>query len=66
MVEVLDGYNEEKGVPIAPSVKVAGFRTVFCPHHSKIMTIAKEEMFRQVSNYVLTGQNQMLQKVARS
>lgn len=59
MVEVLDDYNEEKGVPVTPLVKVAGFRTVFRPHHSKIMTIPKEEMFRfshQVPNYVLTGQ----------
>lgn len=59
MVEVLDDYNEEKGVPVTPLVKVPGFRTVFRPHHSKIMTIPKEEMFRfshQVPNYVLTGQ----------
>lgn len=59
MVEVLDDYNEEKGVPVTPLVKVAGFRTVFRPHHSEVMTIPKEEMFRfshQVPNYVLTGQ----------
>ncbi|KAL1813747.1 hypothetical protein ACET3Z_023812 [Daucus carota] len=59
MVEVLDDYNEEKGITVAPLVKVAGFKTVFRPHHSNIMTIPKEEMFRfshQVPNHVLTGQ----------
>ncbi|KAL8095775.1 uncharacterized protein LOC141689813 [Apium graveolens] len=59
MVEVLDDYNEEKGISVSPLVKVVGFRTVFRPHHSKKMTIPKEEMFRfshQVPNHVLTGQ----------
>lgn len=63
MVEVLDDYNEEKGVPVSRLVKYAGFRTVFhAPTEEssqvKVM-IPKEEMFRfshQVPRYVLTGE----------
>lgn len=60
MVMVLDDYNEEKGVPAAPLVKVAGFKTVFRPNsdNEAIKTIPKEEMFRfshRVPNHVLTG-----------
>ncbi|EEF51773.1 uncharacterized protein LOC8269220 [Ricinus communis] len=61
MVEVLEDYNEERGVPVAPLVKVAGFKTVFRrdPDTSKIKAIPREELFRlshQVPSYFLTGQ----------
>lgn len=60
MVEVLEDYNEERGVNVSPLVKVAGFKTVFRKHPdpSKIRTIPREEMFRfshQVPSYFLTG-----------
>lgn len=60
MVEVLEDYNEERGVSIVPLVKVAGFKTVFRQHldRSTIRTIPREEMFRfshQVPYYLLTG-----------
>jgi hypothetical protein len=60
MVEVLEDYNEEQGVTVAPLVKFAGFKTVF--HHNvdpKTRTIPRAEMFRfshQVPSYLLTGQ----------
>ena len=61
MVEVLEDYNEERGVIVAPLVKVAGFKSVFCqnldPEEKK--TIPREEMFRfshQVPSYVFPGQ----------
>ncbi|KAL7183642.1 hypothetical protein ACSBR2_025933 [Camellia fascicularis] len=61
MVEVLADYNEDQGLYVAPLIKVAGFRTVFCPNTDpeKVRRIPKEEMFRfshQVPNYLLTGQ----------
>ncbi|KAF7838836.1 Chaperone protein DnaJ [Senna tora] len=61
MVEVLEDYNEERGVNVAPLVKVAGFKTVFRRHvdPSKIKSIPREEMFRlshQVPSFLLTGQ----------
>ncbi|XP_052184128.1 uncharacterized protein LOC127796168 [Diospyros lotus] len=60
MVEVLEDYNEDQGVSVAPLIKVAGFRTVFLAHADpeKVRQIPKEEMFRfshQVPNYLLTG-----------
>ncbi|CAH1430218.1 unnamed protein product [Lactuca virosa] len=60
MVEVLEDYNEEKGVPVSRLLKHAGFRTVFHPvtDESEVTVIPKEEMFRfshQVPKYVLNG-----------
>lgn len=60
MVEVLEDYNEERGVNVAPLIKVAGFKTLFRKHPdpSKIRTIPREEMFRfshQVPSYFFTG-----------
>ncbi|XP_054805293.1 uncharacterized protein LOC129308256 [Prosopis cineraria] len=62
MVEVLEDYNEEKGVNVVPLVKVAGFKTVFRRHADsrKIKNVPREEMFRfshQVPCYSLTGQD---------
>ncbi|XVF08689.1 hypothetical protein REPUB_Repub07fG0025200 [Reevesia pubescens] len=61
MVEVLEDYNEQKGVAVAPLVKVPGFKTVFRKHSkpSKTWVIPREELFRfshQVPSYFLTGQ----------
>lgn len=61
MVEVLDDYNEGKGVAVSRLVKYAGFRTVFHARteESEVKVIPKEEMFRfshQVPKYVLTGE----------
>ncbi|KDP22610.1 hypothetical protein JCGZ_26441 [Jatropha curcas] len=61
MVEVLEDYNDERGVTVAPLVKVAGFKTVFCRHSDsrKTKRIPREELFRfshQVPSYLLTGQ----------
>ncbi|KAJ9163903.1 hypothetical protein P3X46_023525 [Hevea brasiliensis] len=61
MAEVLEDYNEERGVIVAPLVKVPGFKTVFCRHSdsSKTKAIPREELFRlshQVPSYLLTGQ----------
>lgn len=61
MVEVLDDFNEEQGVSVAPLVKVVGFRTVFrtLMDPKEVRKIPKEEMFRfshQVPNYLLTGE----------
>ncbi|KAL6280895.1 hypothetical protein ACE6H2_017776 [Prunus campanulata] len=60
MVQVLEDYNEERGVSIVPLDKVAGFKTVFRQHlhRSKTRTIPREEMFRfshQVPSVLLTG-----------
>ena len=60
MVQVLDDYNEERGVSVVPLVKVVGFKTVFSQlsDPGKIRTILREEMFRfshQVPSYMLTG-----------
>ncbi|KAL4342317.1 hypothetical protein GQ457_08G037460 [Hibiscus cannabinus] len=61
MVEVLEDYNEQNGVAVAPLVKVPGFRTVFRKHseQSKTLMIPREELFRfshQVPSCLLTGQ----------
>ncbi|KAK6250264.1 hypothetical protein SCA6_004269 [Theobroma cacao] len=61
MVEVLEDYNEQNGVAVAPLVKVPGFKTVFQKHSmpSKTWMIPREELFRfshQVPSYLLTGQ----------
>uniref|UniRef100_A0A5B7BXN5 J domain-containing protein n=1 Tax=Davidia involucrata TaxID=16924 RepID=A0A5B7BXN5_DAVIN len=61
MVKVLEDYNEEQGVTVAPLVKVAGFKSVFHQHLDprEVRTIPREEMFRfshQVPSYLLTGQ----------
>ncbi|CAL0305176.1 unnamed protein product [Lupinus luteus] len=61
MVEVLDDYSEDQGINVAPLVKVAGFKTVFCRNADpgKFWNIPKAEMFRfshQVPSYLLTGQ----------
>nr|AEG76902.1 hypothetical protein [Linum usitatissimum] len=61
MVEVLDDYDEERGVVVVPLVKVAGFRTLFRQHLDvgEIRRIPREEMFRfshLVPSYMLTGQ----------
>ncbi|KAL7106953.1 hypothetical protein ACP275_06G023700 [Erythranthe tilingii] len=60
MVTVLDDYNEEKGVCVAPLVKVVGFKTVFRPNLDQelIKKISKEEMFRfshRVPYHLLTS-----------
>lgn len=68
MVEVLEDYNEERGVTVVPLVKVAGFRAVFQRNldAGKIMMIPRAEMFRfshQVPSYLLTGkENQNVPK----
>ncbi|KAL4574763.1 hypothetical protein LXL04_021600 [Taraxacum kok-saghyz] len=57
MVEVLEDYDEEKGVPVSRLSKHAGFRTVFVKDDD-VMVVVKEEMFRfshLVPRYVLTG-----------
>ncbi|XP_058182678.1 uncharacterized protein LOC131300730 [Rhododendron vialii] len=61
MVEVLEDFNENQGVLVAPLVKVAGLKTVFRrdADYMKVRRIPKEEMFRfshLVPNYLLTGQ----------
>lgn len=61
IVEVLDDYDEEQGVTVAPLVKVAGFRTVF---HRRldprdVQRIPREEIFRfshYIPSYLITGQ----------
>nr|XP_011463261.1 PREDICTED: uncharacterized protein LOC105351197 [Fragaria vesca subsp. vesca] len=60
MVQVLEDYDEERGVSIVPLVKVAGFKTVFRQHSDRrlIRTIPRKEMFRfshQVPYYLLSG-----------
>ncbi|CAA0812980.1 DNAJ heat shock N-terminal domain-containing protein [Striga hermonthica] len=60
MVTVLDDYNEENGVSVAPLVKVAGFKTVFRPDScpETIRRIPREEMLRfshRVPYHLLTG-----------
>ncbi|KAA8540674.1 hypothetical protein F0562_024407 [Nyssa sinensis] len=61
MVEVLEDYNEDQGVSVAPLVKVAGFKSVFHQHLDprEVRTFPREEMFRfshQVPSYLLTGE----------
>ncbi|XP_071728924.1 uncharacterized protein [Rutidosis leptorrhynchoides] len=60
IIQVLEDYNEEQGVPVGHLVKFTGFRTVFHPHTYKneVKLIPKEEMFRfshQVPKCLLTG-----------
>ncbi|KAJ8554326.1 hypothetical protein K7X08_025004 [Anisodus acutangulus] len=61
MVLVLDDYNEEQGISVAPLIKVAGFKTVFRPdlNSENVIRITREEMFRfshQVPSHLLTGE----------
>lgn len=61
MVEVLEDYNEDQGLSVAPLIKVSGFRTVFrtCSAPEYVQRIPKEEMLRfshQVPNHLLTGE----------
>ncbi|XP_071693980.1 uncharacterized protein [Rutidosis leptorrhynchoides] len=63
MVVIVDDYdhNEEKGVMVAPLVKVSGFKSLFYQHAdvAKVKMIPKEEMFRlshQVPFYMLTDE----------
>ncbi|XP_039032145.1 uncharacterized protein LOC120167103 [Hibiscus syriacus] len=61
MVEVLEDYNEQNGVAVAPLVKIPGFKTVFRQHceQSKTWMIPREELFPfsyQVPSCLLTGQ----------
>ncbi|EXB72448.1 Curved DNA-binding protein [Morus notabilis] len=61
MVEVLDDFNEEQGVSVAPLIKVDGFRTVFRMRSDpeEVRRIPKQELFRfshQVPFYLLTGE----------
>lgn len=60
LVVVLQDYNEDTGVLVAPLVKVAGFTSVFnqLSDQRGIQTIPREEMFRfshQVPFYLLNG-----------
>ncbi|KAJ4773208.1 hypothetical protein LUZ62_057465 [Rhynchospora pubera] len=59
MVEILEDYNEEKGITVAPLVKVHGFKAVFRldPDPANVKRVPREEMFRfshQVPLYRLT------------
>ncbi|XVF49616.1 hypothetical protein PTKIN_Ptkin04bG0027600 [Pterospermum kingtungense] len=61
MVEVLKDYNEQKGITVAPLVKVPGFKTVFQKNSdpSKTRVIPRDELFRpshQVPSHLLTGE----------
>ncbi|PSS07663.1 DnaJ subfamily B member like [Actinidia chinensis var. chinensis] len=61
MVEVLEDYNERQGVAVAPLVKVAGFKSVFCRHLDPgvVKTISRDKMFcfsHSVPSYILIGQ----------
>ncbi|GFP98566.1 Dnaj homolog subfamily b member 5 [Phtheirospermum japonicum] len=58
VVVVLEDYNEDVGVSIAPLVKVAGFTSVFNLDQRGTHTIPREEMFRfshQVPFHILNG-----------
>jgi Domain of unknown function (DUF3444)/DnaJ domain len=60
MVEILEEYNEEKGIYVAPLVKVHGFKAVFRqdPDPANVKRVRREEMFRfshQVPSYRLTA-----------
>nr|XP_043607480.1 uncharacterized protein LOC122579377 [Erigeron canadensis] len=64
MVVVIEGYTAEKGVKVAPLVKVAGFKSVFHQHAdvAKSQIIPREEIFRmshQVPFYMLTGEESL-------
>ncbi|XP_048127517.1 uncharacterized protein LOC115742320 [Rhodamnia argentea] len=61
VVEVLEDYNEEQGVFVAPLIKIAGFRTVFrrLMDPKEMKRVPKEEMYsfsHQVPDHMLTGQ----------
>ncbi|KAI9077526.1 hypothetical protein K1719_040458 [Acacia pycnantha] len=61
MVEVVEDFDEDQGVIVAPLIKDAGFRTVFDRHRDPhgLRRIPKDELFRfshQVPYYLLTGQ----------
>ncbi|KAK6123743.1 hypothetical protein DH2020_042515 [Rehmannia glutinosa] len=58
LVVVLEDYNEDVGVLIAPLFKVAGFTSVFNLDQRESRTIPREQMFRfshQVPFYMLNG-----------
>lgn len=60
MVLVLEDYNEDQGVSVAPLIKISGFRTVFREDMGSdaVRRIPRQEMFRfshQVPNYLSTG-----------
>ncbi|KAG8379439.1 hypothetical protein BUALT_Bualt07G0088500 [Buddleja alternifolia] len=60
VVVVLEDYDEDRGVLVAPLVKVAGFTSVFNQHvrPTDVQTIPREEMFRfshQVPYCALNG-----------
>ncbi|KAF8036975.1 hypothetical protein BT93_B0026 [Corymbia citriodora subsp. variegata] len=48
MVEVIEDCNKDRGVTVAPLIKVCGLKTVFERHSNpcKLWTIPREEMFR--------------------
>lgn len=61
MAEVLEDFDEEFGILVAPLIKLPDFRTVFRRHADpdRVTRIPKGEMFRfshQVPNCVLTGE----------
>lgn len=61
MAEVLEDFDEELGILVAPLIKLPDFRTVFRRHADpeRVTRIPKGEMFRfshQVPNCVLTGE----------
>lgn len=64
MVVVVEDYNEEKGVMVAPLVKVTGFKSVFHQHSDAMEAwmIPREDIFRlshQVPFYLLTGEESL-------
>ncbi|KAK1407176.1 hypothetical protein QVD17_38789 [Tagetes erecta] len=61
MVSILEDFSEEKGVTVAPLVKVSGFKSVFHQHAdvAETRTIPRDEIFRlshQIPFYLLTGE----------
>ncbi|GAB4858424.1 hypothetical protein Ancab_009897 [Ancistrocladus abbreviatus] len=59
LVVVVEDYNEDQGVIVAPLVKASGFQTVFCQQldAKELKRIPKGEIFRfshQVPGYLLT------------
>lgn len=61
MVEIVEDYDEEKGVVVVPLVKVAGYKTVFRQSEDPqlVFTIPKQEMLKlshQVPSCLLTGE----------
>ncbi|XP_023641386.1 uncharacterized protein LOC17893096 [Capsella rubella] len=58
MVEVQQDFDDEKGVRVAPLVKLPGFHNIFCRHPTR-KTYPREELFRfshQVPFHLLTGE----------